>query len=98
MRVMLADIEVGALNAALAELKGQGIDAHGIRCDVADRASVQHAAKETFAALGKVHLVCSNAGVGCGGPLELITPESDHVNESSAQTVSRISWPHIGQV
>src|SRR5215467_13991396 len=74
MRVMLADIEVGALNAALAELKGQGIDAHGIRCDVADRASVQHAAKETFAALGKVHLVCSNAGFGCGGPLELITP------------------------
>ena len=81
MRVMLADIEVGALNAALAELKGQGVDAHGIRCDVADRASVQHAAKETFAALGKVHLVCSNAGVGCGGPLELITPgDWDWVN------------------
>jgi NAD(P)-dependent dehydrogenase (short-subunit alcohol dehydrogenase family) len=74
MRVMLADIEVGALNAALAELKGQGIDAHVVECDVADRASVQHAAKETFAALGKVHLICSNAGVGCGGPLELITP------------------------
>ena len=74
MRVMLADIEVGALKAALAELKGQEIDAHAIECDVADRASVQHAAKETFAALGKVHLICSNAGVGCGGPLELITP------------------------
>ena len=74
MRVMLTDIEVSALNAAVAELKGQGIDAHGIECDVADRASVQHAAKETFAVLGKVHLVCSNAGVGCGGPVELITP------------------------
>jgi NAD(P)-dependent dehydrogenase (short-subunit alcohol dehydrogenase family) len=74
MRVMLADVEADALNAALAELKGQGIDAHGIICDVADRASVQRAAKETFAILGKVHLVCSNAGVGCGGPLELITP------------------------
>ena len=74
MRVMLADIEVGALKAALAELKGQEIDAHAIECDVADRACVQHAAKETFAALGKVHLICSNAGVGCGGPLELITP------------------------
>jgi NAD(P)-dependent dehydrogenase (short-subunit alcohol dehydrogenase family) len=57
MRVMLADIEVGALKAALAELKGQGIDAHAIECDVADRASVLHAAKETFATLGKVHLI-----------------------------------------
>jgi len=54
MRVMLADIEVGALNAALAELKSEGIDAHGIECDVADRASVQHAAKETFAALDRL--------------------------------------------
>ena len=58
----------------MAELKGEGIDAHSIECDVADRASVQHAAKETFAEFGKVHLVCSNAGVGCGGALELITP------------------------
>jgi NAD(P)-dependent dehydrogenase (short-subunit alcohol dehydrogenase family) len=74
MRLMLADIEVGALKAALAELKGEGIDAHAVECDVADRASVQRAAKETFAALDKVHLICSNAGVGCGGPLELITP------------------------
>ena len=74
MRVMLADIEVDTLNAALAELKGEGIEAYGTECDVADRTSVQRAAKETFAVLGKVHLVCSNAGVGCGGPLELITP------------------------
>ena len=46
MRVMLADIEGAALNAALNELKGQGIDAHAVECDVADRASVQRAAKE----------------------------------------------------
>jgi NAD(P)-dependent dehydrogenase (short-subunit alcohol dehydrogenase family) len=74
MRVMLADIEVGALKAALAELKGQGIDAHAVECDVADCTSVHRAAKETFTTLDKVHLICSNAGVGCGGPLELITP------------------------
>jgi NAD(P)-dependent dehydrogenase (short-subunit alcohol dehydrogenase family) len=73
MRVMLADIEAGALNAALNELKGQGIDAHAVECDVADRACVQRAAKQTFAALDKVHLICSNAGISCGGPLELIT-------------------------
>ena len=74
MRVMLADIELDALKAALAELKGQGIDAFAVECDVADRVSVQRAAKETFAALDKVHLICSNAGISAGGALELITP------------------------
>ena len=74
MRVMLADIEAGALNSAVTKLKSEGIDAHGVQCDVADRASVQRAAAETIAAFEKVHVVCSNAGVGCGGPLELITP------------------------
>ena len=74
MRVMLADIEVGALNAAVAELKGQGIDVRGIECDVANRASVQHAASETLAAFGKIHLICNNAGVVAGGPMERITP------------------------
>jgi NAD(P)-dependent dehydrogenase (short-subunit alcohol dehydrogenase family) len=74
MRVMLADVEAEALRAALSELRDRGMDAHGVECDVADRASVQHAAKEAFEVLGKVHFVCSNAGVGCGGALELITP------------------------
>ena len=74
MRVMLADIEAGALNSAVTKLKSDGIDARGVQCDVADRASVQRAAAETIAAFEKVHVVCSNAGVGCGGPLELITP------------------------
>jgi NAD(P)-dependent dehydrogenase (short-subunit alcohol dehydrogenase family) len=74
MRVMLADIEVGALNAAVAELKGEGIDVRGIECDVANRASVQHAASETLAAFGKIHVLCNNAGVVAGGPMESITP------------------------
>ena len=30
--------------------------------------------KKRLAVFGKVHLVCCNAGVGCGGPVELITP------------------------
>jgi hypothetical protein len=74
MRVMLADIEVDALDSAVAELKSEGIDARGVECDVADRASVQRAAAETLAAFHKIHVVCSNAGVIAGGPMELITP------------------------
>ena len=70
---MLADIEGKALDVAVAELKKGGIDASGVECDVADRAAVQRAGAETLAAFGKVHIVCINAGVGIGGPMELIT-------------------------
>jgi NAD(P)-dependent dehydrogenase (short-subunit alcohol dehydrogenase family) len=74
MRVMLADIEENALYAALADLKGSGADVRAVICDVSDRASVQQAAEQTFAAFGKVHLVCNNAGVGVGGQFETIPP------------------------
>jgi NAD(P)-dependent dehydrogenase (short-subunit alcohol dehydrogenase family) len=73
MRVMLAEIETDALNAAVAELQGSGIDARGVECDVADYNSVERAAAETLAAFGKVHLLCNNAGAVAGGPMELIT-------------------------
>jgi NAD(P)-dependent dehydrogenase (short-subunit alcohol dehydrogenase family) len=73
MRVMLADIEAPALNSAVTELQRSGIDARGVECDVADYTSVQRAAAETLAAFGKVHLLCNNAGVVAGGPMEIIS-------------------------
>jgi NAD(P)-dependent dehydrogenase (short-subunit alcohol dehydrogenase family) len=74
MKVMLADIQEKPLSEAVAELKSSG-EVRGIHCDVADLASVKQAAEETFAAFGKVHVVCNNAGVGWGGQLELIPEE-----------------------
>ena len=74
MKVMLADIDVDALENAVAELKKDQISVRGVECDVSDRTSVQRAAAETLAAFGKVHVVCNNAGPGVGGALELTTP------------------------
>lgn len=74
MRVMVADIEVPALDVAAERLRSEGIDVQGVACDVADREAVRRAAETTMAAFGKVHVVCSNAGVGCGGAIEAITP------------------------
>jgi NAD(P)-dependent dehydrogenase (short-subunit alcohol dehydrogenase family) len=74
MKVMLADIDVDALENAVDELKNDQMSVRGVECDVSDRASVQHAASETLAAFGKVHVVCNNAGPASGGPLELTTP------------------------
>ena len=65
MRVMLADIETDALNSAVAELRGSGIDARGVECDVADYNSVQRAAEETLAAFGKIHLALQQRRCCC---------------------------------
>ena len=74
MKVMLADIDVDALQNAVAELKKDQISVLSVECDVSDRISVQRAAAETLAAFGKVHVVCNNAGPFCGGAMELTTP------------------------
>jgi NAD(P)-dependent dehydrogenase (short-subunit alcohol dehydrogenase family) len=74
MKVMLADVEIDALENAVAELKKDQISVRAVECDVSDRSSVQRAAKETLAAFGKVHVVCNNAGVSVGSSLELYTP------------------------
>lgn len=74
MKVMLADIDGKALDAAVDRLKETGGDVRGVLCDASDRAAVQRAAADTFAAFGKVHVVCNNAGVGAGGQMEQIAP------------------------
>ncbi len=71
MNVVLADIGSERLEAATAELKGAGIDAHGVECDVADLASVHRLHDVAIKQYGAVHVVCNNAGIGAGaeGPM-----------------------------
>lgn len=71
-KVMLADIEEDALDAALRDLTDSGANARAVACDVSDPVSVMNAADEAFAAFGNVHVVCNNAGAGIGGPIEAI--------------------------
>src|ERR1700724_3207129 len=71
-KVMLADIEKTALDAALASFSGSGRETRGIVCDVADPASVDAAAEATFSAFGNVHILCNNAGVGARGGIDHI--------------------------
>lgn len=70
MSVMLADIEEAPLTAAVEGLEARQIRAAGVLCDVADRAAVEAAAAKTVETFGKVHVVCNNAGVGAGGPID----------------------------
>ena len=73
MKVMLADVEATALQAAVKSLQAIGPDVSGTVCDVTDPASVERAAKATFDAFGNVHIVCNNAGVAAGGGIDLIS-------------------------
>lgn len=73
MQVMLADIEAGALEAAVADLAADGAVVAGIACDVADPESVGRAAEASYASFGNVHVVCNNAGVGGGSGVDDIS-------------------------
>jgi NAD(P)-dependent dehydrogenase (short-subunit alcohol dehydrogenase family) len=73
MKVMLADIEVDALQAAVKSLQEISPDIRGTVCDVADPASVERAAQASFDAFGRVHVVCNNAGVAAGGGIDHIS-------------------------
>ncbi len=68
-RVMLADIDRAALDSAVAELRGDGVDAHGVLCDVRKLDDVTHLADEAFAVFGEVHVVFNNAGIAYAGPI-----------------------------
>ena len=73
MKVMLADIETDALQAAVKSLQEISPDISGTICDVADAASVERAAQASFDAFGRVHVVCNNAGVAAGGGIDHIS-------------------------
>ena len=64
MKIVLGDIEKPALEAAVASLRQQEFEVHGIVTDVTQAASVENLARETIEKYGKVHVVCNNAGVG----------------------------------
>jgi len=73
MKVMLADIETDALEAAVKILHNVGPDVRGATCDVADPVSVERAAKTSYDAFGNVHVVCNNAGVAAPGGIDDIS-------------------------
>lgn len=67
MRVVLADVEEGALTSAADSLAGSGAEVLPVVTDVADAASVAALADAAYQRFGAVHVLCNNAGVGSGG-------------------------------
>ncbi len=77
MKVVLADVEEQALDAAVTDLKRQEFDILGVLTDVSSAASVEALRAKAISAYGKVHLVFNNAGVAGAGatPVWEATPK-----------------------
>ena len=72
MRVVVADVDEGALDRAAALLVQDGADPGDVlaqRCDVRIDAEVGALADQVFATWGQVDVLCNNAGVFVGGLL-----------------------------
>jgi NAD(P)-dependent dehydrogenase (short-subunit alcohol dehydrogenase family) len=67
MRLVLADVQQDALDAAVAEVRSLGAEAIGARTDVSVAADVERLAGRAHDAFGPVHLLFNNAGVAGGG-------------------------------
>ena len=76
MKVVIGDIEEGALKEAERDLAADGTDVLAVVTDVSDAASVRALRDRALDRFGAVHLVHNNAGVGTGGPVWEV-PEAD---------------------
>jgi len=68
MKVVIADVEQGALDSLVAELRSAGGDVLGVATDVSREDSVRGLAERALRVYGKVHLLCNNTGVLGGRP------------------------------
>ena len=68
MRVVLADIEPGALEEATNALRASGASVLGVPTDVSQPDQVQALADRAVAEFGRVDVICNNAGVALSGP------------------------------
>lgn len=73
MKVVIADIEQAALDAADSEFEASNAEFLTVRVDVTERADMEAAADAAEARFGKLHVVCNNAGVVVGGRIDDMT-------------------------
>jgi NAD(P)-dependent dehydrogenase (short-subunit alcohol dehydrogenase family) len=71
--VVLADVDKPGLEQSVARLRADGVEAHGVICDVRHLDEMVHLADEAFRLLGQVDVVFSNAGIVVAGPLAQMT-------------------------
>ncbi len=74
MKIVLADVEQGALDRAEQQLKNAGAEVLAVPTDVSKAEQVESLARRTLDAFGAVHLLFNNAGVSGGSGVMRSTP------------------------
>ncbi len=69
-KIVLTDINEGAVQQAADELKGQGFDCIGIKCDVTSEAEIKAAIDKTVETFGSLDVLINNAGMQHVSPIE----------------------------
>ena len=72
-RVVLIDVDGGAVEVAAAALREAGHDAHGEALDVTEEASVQRSLADAADRLGGLDIAVANAGILCVGSIDELT-------------------------
>jgi NAD(P)-dependent dehydrogenase (short-subunit alcohol dehydrogenase family) len=75
MKLVLVDVEAGALADATQAFEADGVEVLAQQLDVSDAAEMDALAENTLERFGAVHVLCNNAGVGSGGPMWELTTE-----------------------
>ncbi|MBA57810.1 MAG: short-chain dehydrogenase [Gammaproteobacteria bacterium] len=73
IKVMIADIEERALEAAKNFFSEKKLEVETTLVDVTDRNSLEKAATKTEEIFGNIHILCNNAGVGINGNIRNLT-------------------------
>jgi short-subunit dehydrogenase len=74
-RLVLVDIDEGGLRAIAGELEGMGAEAHTHVVDVSSAAQVAGLCDDTYRDMGRVDVLCNNAGVALAGDFEAMSLE-----------------------
>lgn len=69
MKIVLADVEAGALAETATALRASGATVEAVVTDVAQADSMDALGRRTMEVFGGVHVVCNNAGVALSGPI-----------------------------
>jgi 3-oxoacyl-[acyl-carrier protein] reductase len=74
-RVVVADLNEQAAQAAAQRIQAAGLEAAAVRVDVADQASVQALVEQTLAKWSRIDVLINNAGIESSSPFLSITFE-----------------------
>lgn len=77
--VVVADIDGDAAERVAANLRADGHDALGLRCDVSEEADTIAVVDAAVAAYGRIDIFCANAGIVVPGGVEVLDAEWERI-------------------